>query len=141
MSTPRHFGRGAAIVEFALVWPIALLLVLGCVELAIWGMEAYAVRAAALAGARAGSVAGASPDVAARLAQRTVAPSLVGAAASVWCPGMTGPPEGVWVCATDLGTAIEVDVGGTVPALVPIVASGGLPVHAHAVVQKETFAR
>jgi Flp pilus assembly protein TadG len=128
-------------VEFALVWPIALLLVLGCVELAIWGAEAYAVRAAALAGARAGSVAGASPDIAARLAQRALAPSLVGASASVWCPGTTAQPDGVWVCATDLGSAIEVDVGGTVPALVPIVISAGLPVHAHAVIQKETFAR
>ena len=128
-------------MEFALVWPIALLLVLGCVELAIWEAEAYAVRAAALAGARAGSVEGASSDVAARLAQRTLAPSLVGAAVSVWCPGAPAQPDGVWVCATDLGSAVEVDVGGTVPALVPIVMSAGLPVHAHAVIQKETFLR
>jgi TadE-like protein len=128
-------------VEFALVWPIALLLVLGCVELAIWGTEAYAVRAAALAGARAGSVAGASPDIAARLAQRSLAPSLVGASANIWCPGTTAQPDGVWICATDLGSAIEVDVGGTVPALVPMVVSAGLPVQAHAVIQKETFAR
>jgi TadE-like protein len=141
LNAGRHLGRGAAIVEFALVWPIALLLVLGCVELAIWGTEAYAVRAAALAGARAGSVAGASPDVAARLAQRSLAASLVGAAATIWCPGTIAQPDGVWICATDLGSAIEVDVGGTVPALVPIVVSAGLPVQAHAVIQKETFAR
>jgi hypothetical protein len=141
LSARHHLGRGAAIVEFALVWPIALLLVLGSVELAIWETEAYAVRAAALAGARAGSVAGASPDIAARLAQRALTPSLVGASASVWCPGTTAQPDGVWVCAMDLGSAIEVDVGGTVPALVPMVMSAGLPIHAHAVVQKETFAR
>jgi hypothetical protein len=128
-------------VEFALVWPVALLLVLGCVELSLWGAEAYAVRSAALAGARAASVAGASPDVAARLAQRSLTPSLVGARASIWCPGSAAQPDGVWICATDLGSAIEVDVGGTVPALVPMVLSRGLPVHAHAVVRKETFAR
>ena len=128
-------------MEFALVWPIALLLALGSVELAIWGSEAYAVRAAALAGARAGSVAGASPDTAARLAQRSLAPSLVGASATIWCPGVTPQPGWVWICATDLGSAVEVDVGGTVPALVPVVGSAGLPVQAHAVIQKETFAR
>lgn len=128
-------------MEFALVWPIALLLVLGCVELAIWGTEAYAVRAAALAGARAGSVAGANPEIAARLAQRSLAPSLIGASADIWCPGTAAQPHGVWICATDLGSAIEVDIGGTVPALVPTVVSAGLPVQAHAVIQKETFVR
>jgi hypothetical protein len=128
-------------VEFALAWPVALLLVLGCVELSIWGAEAYAVRSAALAGARAASVAGSSPDIAARLAQRALTPSLVGASANIWCPGAPAQPAGVWICAADLGSAIQVDIGGSVPALVPVVMSGGLPVHAHAVVQKETFAR
>jgi hypothetical protein len=128
-------------VEFALAWPVALLLVLACVELSVWGAEAYAVRSAALAGARAASVAGANVDVAARLAQRSLTPSLVGASASLWCPGTQAPPGGVWICATDLGSAIEVDVGGSVPALVPMVMSGGLPVHARAIVPKEAFAR
>ena len=133
--------RGAAIVEFALAWPVALLLVLGCVELAVWGAEAYAVRSAALAGARAASVAGATADVAARLAQRSLAPSLVGVTASIWCPGPTSQPGGVWICARDHGTVMEVDIGGSVPALVPMIMSAGLPVHARAVVQKETFVR
>jgi TadE-like protein len=141
MSAPVRLERGAALVEFALTWPVALLLVLGCVELSVWGAEAYAVRTAALAGARAASVAGATPDIAARLAQRSLAPSLVGASAHLWCPGTSPQPDGIWICAIDLGSAIEVDVGGSVPALVPIVILGGLPVHARAVVQKETFAR
>ena len=42
-------GRGTAILEFALAWPVALLLALGCVELAVWGAESYAARSAALA--------------------------------------------------------------------------------------------
>jgi hypothetical protein len=47
----------------------------------------------------------------------------------------------VWVCARDLGAAIQVDVGGAVPALVPLVHESGLPLHAHVVIQKEAFAR
>ena len=128
-------------MEFALAWPVALLLVLGSVELAVWGAEAYAVRSAALAGARAASVGGATPDMAARLAQRSLAPSLIGAAAILWCPGAPNQPAGVWICAWDEGPDTEVDIGGSVPALVPMVMSAGLPVHAHVVVQKETFAR
>ena len=40
-----------------------------------------------------------------------------------------------------LGSAVQVDVGGSAPALVPIGPEGGLPLHAHVVLQKETFAK
>jgi hypothetical protein len=40
-----------------------------------------------------------------------------------------------------LGDAIQVEIGGAVPAIVPLVGSDGLPLHARAVVQKEVFAR
>ena len=133
--------RGAAIVEFALAWPVALLLILGCVELAVWSAETFAARSAALAGARAASVPGAGPDVAAAVTISTLRPSLVGVVATIWCPGERGAPVGVWVCATDLGSAIRVEVGGEVPALVPVVSTGGLPVHAQVELQKETYAR
>ncbi|TAN32095.1 hypothetical protein EPN29_10245 [bacterium] len=133
--------RGAAVMEFALAWPVTLLLVLGCVELAVWEAEAFAARSAALAGARAATVAGAGPGAAAAAALYALAPSLVGAAAVIWCPGQPAAPAGVWVCATDLGSAVQVEVGGSVPALVPLVPGGGLPLHAYAVLQKETFAR
>lgn len=128
-------------VEFALAWPVALLLALGCVELAVWGAESFAARSAALAGARAASVAGSSPRAASTVTMRVLAPSLVGAKAGAWCPGQQGEPPIVWVCATDLGSAVQVDVGGSVPALVPIGPGPGLPLHAHVVLQKETFAR
>ena len=141
MNARLRFKRGTALMEFALAWPVALLLVLGCVELSVWAAESYAVRAAALAGARGASVAGATPDIAARLAQRSLAPSLVGTTAGLWCPGAPAKPAGVWICSVDLGSAIEVDIGGSVPALVPMIMSNGLPVHAHAVIQKETFTR
>jgi TadE-like protein len=131
---------GAALVEFALVWPIALLLVLGTVETAVWSAEAYAVRAASLAGARAGSVAGGSAATASAVAVHALAAGLVGVDAVAWCPGARRPAPPLWVCAFDLGPAVEVDVGGSVPALVPIVPGGGLPVHAHVVIQKERFA-
>jgi len=35
-------SRGSALIEFALAWPIVLLLVLGSVELAVWASEAAA---------------------------------------------------------------------------------------------------
>jgi hypothetical protein len=131
--------RGAALVEFALAWPIALLLVLGCVELAVWGAESFAARSAALTGARAASVAGSDPEVAVAVTLRVLSPSLVGVAAGAWCPGQSGQPPTVWVCAIDLGSSVQVDVGGSVPSLVPIVPGGGLPLHAHAVLKKEIF--
>ncbi len=131
--------RGAAIVEFALAWPIALLLVLGSVELAVWGAESLAARSAALAGARAASVAGSDPEVAVAVALRVLSPSLVGVAAGAWCPGQGGHPPEVWVCAIDLGSEVQVDIGGSVPSLVPIVPGGGLPLHAHTTLKKEIF--
>jgi hypothetical protein len=132
---------GTALMEFALAWPVALLLVLGAVETAVWGSEVFAAQSAALAGARAGAVAGATAQVAVDVTLRTLSPSLVGVMASAWCPGESRPFPAVWVCARDLGAAIQVDVGGVVPALVPIVHKGGLPVQAHVVVQKEAFAK
>ncbi|MFI5284199.1 MAG: TadE family protein [Candidatus Dormibacterales bacterium] len=132
-------GRGAALVEFALAWPLALLVVLGSVELAVWGVEAYAARAAALAGARAGSVAGVLPETAVAVARRALNPSLVGASAGAWCPGQPPPAPAVWICAKDLGSAIEVVVGGDAPAPVPLTGGHGLPLGADIVLQKEVF--
>ena len=134
-----HRQRAAALVEFALAWPITLLLVLGAVESAVWAAEAYAARAASLAGARAGSVAGGTPTVASDVALRVLSASLVGAHPRAWCPDRLTAPPTVWVCAIDLGSAMEVDVGGTAPALVPLVAGGGVPIDVHVVLQKEVF--
>jgi hypothetical protein len=131
--------RGSALLEFALAWPVALLLVGACVELAVWAEESYAARSAALAGARAASVDGADPQVAEAVAQRTLAPSLAGASPVVWCPGAGVPPR-VWICAMDRGSQMEVMVGGSVPALVPWLGWEGLPIHADVVLAKEEFA-
>jgi hypothetical protein len=132
-------NRGAAILEFALAWPVALLLVLGCVELAVWGAESFAARSAALAGARAASVAGSSSEVATLVTMRVLAPNLVGARLAAWCPAQQSHPPEVWICSTDLGSAIQVEVGGTVPALVPVGPQQGLPLRAHVVMKKEAF--
>jgi hypothetical protein len=132
--------RAAALVEFALAWPIALLIVFATVESAVWAAEAYAARAATLAGARAGSVAGGSSGVAAQVARESLGSALVGVRPVVWCPGAPQPAPAVWVCAIDLGGAIEVDAGGAVPALFPLIPGRGLPIHAHVVLQKEVFA-
>lgn len=128
-------------MEFALAWPIVLLLVLGTAEIAVWTGEAMAARDAALAGARAGTVAGATAEVAAAVTLRALAGSLVGASATVWCPAGTRPAPALWVCARDLGSAVEVEVGGSVPSLVPLVPARGLPLRAHVILDKESFVR
>lgn len=137
----KRSSRGTALMEFALTWPIVVLLVLGAVQLAIWASESTAARGAALAGARAGTVAGAGADVAARVTLNSLTPALVGAGAAVWCPADTGRQPTIWVCATDLGSALRVDVGGSVPALVPIVPGKSIPIHARVVLDKERFSR
>jgi Flp pilus assembly protein TadG len=137
----RELEQGTALVEFALAWPIVLLLVLGAVELAVWESEAAAARYAAVAGARAGTAAGAGAVVASAVTLRVISASLVGTTASQWCPTDARPAPAVWVCATDTGAAVQVDVGGSVPSLVPLVAGGGLPVRAHAQLRKEAFIR
>jgi len=133
--------RGTALAEFALAWPVLLLAVLGAVELSIWSAEAFAARSAALSGARAGAVAGGSAAGAQAVAIAALRPSLAGAALTGWCPqAQDPPPAGAWVCGTDLGGAIEVRVGGTVPALVPLVPGGaGLPLRADVAIPKATF--
>jgi len=136
---PRSVMAGTALMEFALAWPAALLVVLGCVELSVWGSEAYAARAAALAAARAGAVAGEGPDAAAAVALRALGPSLVGARAAAWCPGQAEPPPEVWVCVKDLGAAVTVTVGGTAPAVVPLAPGEGLPLDANITLAKEAF--
>jgi hypothetical protein len=111
------------------------------VESAVWAAEAYAARAAALAGAHAGSVAGGTSSVAAQVTRQALASSLVGVRPVIWCPGDLGAAPPVWVCAIDRGESIEVDVGGAVPALVPFLPGGGLPLQARIVLQREAFTR
>lgn len=131
--------RGTALAEFAVTWPVLLLTVLGAVEFATWSAEAAAARSAALAGAHAGGVAGATPAAAQAVAVAALRPSLIGTSPRPWCPGQ-GVQPAVWVCATDLGVAMQVVVGGRVPALVPIVPGrGGLPISGDARMPKEIF--
>jgi hypothetical protein len=132
--------HGTALVEFALAWPIALLLALGTVETAVWASETFAAQSAALAGARSAAAAGGSPQFAEAVTQRVLSPSLVGVAATAWCPGESRVSPPLWICARDLGEAMQVEIGGAVPAIVPLVTRAGLPLHARAVVQKERFA-
>ncbi len=130
--------RGAALAEFAIVWPVLLVAALGAVELSIWSAESAGARSAALAGARAGSISGTTPATAQSVAVSALRPLVAGAPVTAACPGLV-PPAGVWVCATDLGSSMEVTVGGTAPALVPLLPSRGLPLHADARVPKEVF--
>jgi hypothetical protein len=105
----------------------------------VWTSETFAARSAALAGARAAAAAGGTPEVAVVVTQRVLSPSLVGVTASAWCPGESHISPALWVCARDSGDAIQVEIGGAVPAMVPLVSRGGLPLHTQVLVQKERF--
>ena len=130
---------GSALLEFAIAWPVTLLLVMGAVQLAVWGSEAYAVRQAALAGARAGSGVGGGTAIARAAALAVLQPSLVGVSATAWCPGLPGHPR-LWVCVRYFSSTAEVQIHGTVPALVPLLpGSDGLPVGADVALRLETF--
>lgn len=131
--------RGAALVEFALAWPLAVLFVMVGVQVAVSGAEWSAAHSAAAAGARAASAAGAVPADGAVVALHGLTPALAGATAEAWCPGQPAPPQ-VWVCARDLGRTVDVSIGGSVPALVPLFGAAGLPIGAEVTLQKETFA-
>ena len=132
-------SRGSTLLEFALAWPVFLLGVFGAVELSIWSVEVMAVRSAALAGARAASAAGAGPEAGAGVALITLQPFLAGATAAAWCPGDLSPRPPVWVCARRLDGAVEVQVGGEVPSLVPMFGRAGLPVGADVILSLESF--
>jgi Flp pilus assembly protein TadG len=126
-------------LEFALVWPVLLLLVTGGIQLAVWSSEVFAAQAAAAAGARAGSAAGAGAAASETVALASLRPSLVGTTASSWCPGAGSPPP-VWVCAQTAPGAVRVRVGGAVPALVPLLPrAGGMPLRADVTVATEAF--
>jgi hypothetical protein len=134
--------QGSTLLEFALAWPIVVILVLGSVQLGVWAAEAHAVRAAALAGAQSGSTRSGTTEGAAEVALSILRPSLVGAAAARWCPEAAGPPPApVWVCASSSSLEARVRIGGTVPALAPMVFVGGLPVGADVRLQREVFSR
>lgn len=132
--------RGDALLEFAIAWPLALFLIAGSVQYTVWGTEAYAARSAAAAGARAGSRADAPAGVAEEVALSALRPALVGVGAAAWCPGGGRPAPPVWVCARSAATAVEVSVGGSVPALLPLLPGGGrLPIAADMRVEREAF--
>ena len=131
---------GMALMEFALAWPIVLTLVLGAVQVTVWATESMAARSAALAGARAGSVAGGTAAQAREVTRQTLGAGLVGVEVGSWCPGSEPPAPTVWVCVRDQATEIEIEIGGTVPALVPAVFAAGLPLRAQAALPREVFA-
>jgi hypothetical protein len=132
--------RGSALLEFAIAWPVTLLLVAGSVQLAVWGAEAFAAKRAALAGARAGSAADGTAALARSAALASLRPVLVGATAGAWCPSSGGVAPSVWVCVTQTAAAVEVRVGGSAPALLPLLpGSRGLPLDADVALAREAF--
>ena len=131
---------GSALLEFAIAWPVALLLVLGSVQLAVWGSGAFAARQAALAGARAGSAVDGTAALARSAALASLRPVLVGTTAEAWCPSYGRTPPSVWVCVTLSAATVEVRVGGSIPTLLPLLpGGGGLPLDADVALPREMF--
>ena len=131
--------RGSGLAEFALAWPAVLLIVLVAIQLAVYGVEVYAARDSALIGARVGSEAGSGTAPAESAAIRALGPSLIEASATAWCPGDAAARPRLWVCAQDRGRSLQVTVGGSVPAIVPLPVQAGLPLSADATLARETF--
>ncbi|HVB76823.1 MAG TPA: TadE/TadG family type IV pilus assembly protein [Candidatus Nitrosotalea sp.] len=123
--------RGAAMVEFALAWPVLLLLTSVSVQLSLWGAVAEAAVYAAGAGARAGSVAGANAAVAEAVAVLSLSPALAGESAVAGCPAASrraARPE-LTVCASYTSSSVTVAVRGSAPLLLPL-PGPGMPVWA-----------
>lgn len=132
--------RGSVLVEFALVWPLVLLTTLASVQVALWGSAAFAARAAALAGARVGAAAGGSPAAAFAAAAPVLRAAMPQTSISAWCPGQPLRPQGVRVCAVSHPAGFEVEIGGTLPGLVPLVPGGQGPgIHADVALPYERF--
>jgi hypothetical protein len=133
--------RGSTLFEFALAWPLLMLLVLGSVQVTLWGTEIHNAQAAALAGASLGSASGGSAEAAAEVTVTALRPGLFGARVEPWCPGSGGAsPAPVWVCAQDQVGEVQVRVEGQVPSLLPVLPGlRGLPIRADAAIQKERF--
>lgn len=110
MRTGRHIERGVAAVEFALVLPFLLAIVLGGLEWGFYFFREQVVVNAAREGARAGSVAATGPvavaEAAARAALRagSVDPAAVGASVVAVQRTTTDPATG------ELVDSVEVTV-------------------------------
>ena len=124
--------------EFALAWPVVVLVTSVAIELCLWAALAAGARTAALSGARAGAIAGGSTSTATSVALASLRPVAFGVQPAAWCPGSPSMPL-VWVCVHDLGTSVEVIVGGQAPGLVPVPVAAGLPVHADVTVNREQY--
>ena len=101
MRTPRESGRGSAAVEFALVLPLVLVVILGLVQVGVFARDRVLVEAAARAGARAAALA--DDPAAVTTAALSAAPGLDPAALSVTTArdGSRGDPVTVSVTYVD----------------------------------------
>lgn len=119
--------RGAALVEFAVAWPVAVLLTAGGVQLTLWGAEVSAAHEAALAGARVGQAPGASAAQVKNAAQTVLRSWAGGVAPVAWCPGEEALQPQLWVCPGLTPALSEVRVGGDLTPLLALVPGGRLP--------------
>ena len=124
---PRADARGSAAVEFALVLPLVLIVVLALVQVGLFVRDRQLVEAAARAGARAAAV---QDD-----------PSEVRAMSLAAAPGLDPALTAIDIARTGTrGDPVEVRVTYTDPARVPLVAwlvGNGVTMSSSAVARQE----
>lgn len=131
--------RGDALVEFALAWPVAVLLTAGGVQLALWSAELSAVQEASLAGASIGQSPAASAAQVDDAALAVLRPWAGGVRPVSWCPGDPGVQPQLWVCASLTPAHVEVRAGGELQPLLALLPGRGLPFEAEVQLPREAF--
>ena len=103
--------RGSSSVEFAILFPIIVVLLFGGPQLAMWYFAREAAEAAAASAARAASAASAGS-----------APAEAGqTAADAYLAGLgTGTITGYAVTETDTGTTVTIHIHAEVPNAIPL---------------------
>lgn len=115
---------GTALIEFALIFPLLVLLVIGTVDYAFFFEQQMTLTHAAAAGAAYGTLAGKSLDAAGMqstaLAAISTLQNISANASSFWTCTPSGPHLDRYTLCSDGNTArqwVEVDLSATMPAL------------------------
>ncbi|MBN9492560.1 pilus assembly protein [bacterium] len=119
--------HGQSMVEFALVLPLLLLVLIGVVQFALVHHAQNVVTTAAQEGARLGAAEGGDPG---QGEERT---------RDVLRSGMGGTGEEFAVSASDDGESVTVDASGAYPLIFPWFGSRDIELDATASVRKEGF--
>lgn len=125
MKKQRRAERGSLLLEAALVFPALVLAALALLQCALWAHTVNVVDDAGAYGVRAAAEWGGDPGSAAVSVR------------SLLVAGLGDYARSFAVRTDDLGDAVEVDVRGTIPILLPLPGAPGLPIAIHLVRPKD----